>query len=254
MLSLLAKGVSSHVLKGQLREQKRLSYRLTLKDKPKGWINAFMIADMTKTWRATGLKCGGLNYFTLGDIKNGVSTRFQKDDPMYQAWLGGYIVECDNDKPWNVNDYCKLPEADQNKWLWHFGDETAAMHFGTPKFEKDIENNGFKGKLYSWTGSTHSDVGDKSTRLYTRGLMDGMAAIMNKIQPGLYLRGKNFVPRLSNGQQSYEETEIKGYFGIFEIAPKLKVVLYVCDSTTVGGLMSRLEGFIANNIVIEGQE
>lgn len=92
MLRLLAKIVGPRVLRQELDEQSRIGYKLSLKAKPKGWVGAFMLADMTKTWRKAGLRCSGLNYFTLGDIKNGLSTRFQKDNRMYQAWLGGYIV------------------------------------------------------------------------------------------------------------------------------------------------------------------
>lgn len=250
MLELLAQVMGPRVLRRMLGEQDRIGYKLSLKDSPKGWINAFMISDMTQTWQAANLKCNGLNYYTMGDIKDGLSTRFQKDDPMYQAWLGGYIVEYDSDKKRYVKDYCKLPEADQNKWLWHFGDRSADMRFNAPLFEKVVKNNGIEGKLYSWTGTTHTDVGSKSRSLYTRGLMDGMAAILNKINSNLSLKGSFFVPKLSKGVASYEPTELKGYFGVFEVSPKLAIVLYVCATDSFGEVKG-LEKLLTGNILIE---
>lgn len=125
------------------------------------------------------------------------------------------------------------------------------MRFGTPRFNKDIENNDVPGKLYSWRGHTHSDVGKRARRPYTRGLMDGMAEILNKIEPGLQLQGKNFVPRFGKQQPSYENIEIIGLFGIFEVAPKLKIVLYVCGTGELGNSTKQLEAFLFDNILIE---
>ncbi len=250
MLKLLAQVVGPKVLKRELVVQDRIGYKLSLKDSPKGWIKALMISNMTKTWQAANLRCNGLNYYTMGEIKNGLSTRFQKDSPMYQAWLGGYIVEYDSDKKRGIKEYCKLPEADQNKWLWHFGDRSAAMQFNAPVFVRSIKNNEIEGRLYSWTGTTHSDVGSKSSSLYTRGLMDGMAAILSKINPNLSLKGSFFVPKLNKGVPSYEPTELKGYFGVFELSPKLTIVLYVCGTDGFGGLKG-FEKFLLDNILIE---
>jgi hypothetical protein len=85
----------SRIAKNELKEQIRLGYRLSLNGKPEGFINGLMIADMSNTWRKAGINCKGLNYFTLGELRDGLSTRFIPDHDFYQAWLGGYLIDCD---------------------------------------------------------------------------------------------------------------------------------------------------------------
>jgi hypothetical protein len=116
MLSLLAKLLATRVLRNELRLQATIGYKLRFGDLPDEWLNGYMLADMTKTWHAYGLPIKGLNYFTLGTIKDGLSTRYMPNKPLYQAWLGGYIFTSEKPLDWNPQDYLKLCEADQKKW------------------------------------------------------------------------------------------------------------------------------------------
>jgi hypothetical protein len=225
MLRLLAHVFVPAVLNKALKHQKQIGYKLVFKDLPPEWINGFMLVDMTKTWQKFGLPISGLNYFTLGAIENGTSTRLQSNKQLYQAWLGGYIFTSTQVNDWEPKDFIKLCEADQKKWLSYYGDPSPKMEFDTPVKVKDILINNIPGQLYRWLGTTHSDVGKRSSKFYNRAVMDGMAYIMNRLNPNLMLKGSNFIP---SKKDSYEEVCISGYIAVMGINPKTKALLYVC--------------------------
>jgi len=228
MLRLLAPLVASQVLRRGLKHQNELGYKLEFKNLPLEWINGYALADMTTTWRNYGLPISGLNYFTLGSVKQGISTRFTPGERLYQAWLGGYIFRFDKPTSWKPKDYMKLAEADQKKWLWYYGAPAPRMDFGESHKVANLAMSGINGKLFAWTGITQSDVGVHSRSLHNRVVMDGMAYIMNRLTPNLRLQGKQFIPR--HEYQSYEELAISGYVAIMDIRPDTKAVLYVCMS------------------------
>ncbi len=238
-----------HVYKQALRRQKALGYRLSLKDSPPGWIDTLMLADMTKTFRAASLPVSGLNYFTLGSVEYGHSARFNPDNPHYQAWLGGYLVHFDQKPDWTPQDYFKLPEADQIKWLHHFGDPNPVMqfeHIGDPEL---IKNGDFTGRLHLWTGTTHADIGPGNRSFHTRTYMEGMAHVMNQTHPGLGLKGKNFIPGPSDA--AYEPLKLAGYLAIFELEPNLAAVLYVCGTGELVKNLRALEQLLKDHLVLE---
>jgi|GEM_PF-796674 len=242
--------IAARLLRRSQSRETALGYRLTLKNSPPGWINTLMLADMTKTFRTAGLPCSGLNYFTLGEVKVGLSKRFDPDDPHYQAWLGGYLVQFDEPAGWSDRAYFKLPEADQIKWLRHFGDPAPEMkfeHIGDPE---PIENNGFTGRALLWTGATHADLGPGNRSFHTRTYMEGMAQIMNQTHPGLGLKGKNFVPGPRN-EAAYEPVRLAGYLAIFELEPKIAAVLYVCGTSELVKNVHTLEKLLEDTLVLE---
>ncbi len=227
-LDSIAPPITRSILTRELRLQSELGYKFELTGHPAGWIDGFMLADMTKTWHAAGLAARGLNYFTLGAIEHGLSSRFIPESPYYQAWLGGYLVELESDETWSDQDYFRLPEADQNKWLWHFGDPSAAMRFDPRAATENLPGYGHPAKLIQWHGTTHSDVGARSRRVYARAVMAGMAAMMHQLNPHLTLHGAHFIPPSDSHRPSYTSLPLNGYLAIHDLAPRLKAIFYVC--------------------------
>ncbi len=227
MLKFLAPFIVPHVLQKAINLGKSIGYKMQFKNLPSDWINGYAMVDMTKTWHNYGLPIRGVNYFTLGDVQNGISSRFISEDKMYQAWLGGYIFTNDTPIDWNPQSYLKVAEADQKKWLWYYGVPNPKMDFGNLHKIEDLHINGISGQLYSWSGDTQSDVGYKSTNLYNQTMMEGMAYIMNQLNPHLHLEGRHFIPTAID-HPSYKKIILSGYIAIMNIGPKTKSLLYVC--------------------------
>jgi hypothetical protein len=247
VLKLLAPVVVPGILAKYQKLQQKIGYKLKFKNLPEDWINGYAMVDMTKTWTNYGLSIKGLNYFTLGNIKNGISTRFIPGGKMYQAWFGGYIFTDTSPINWTPENYLKVAEADQKKWLLYFGKSDPAMDFGELKKVKRLTNSGKQAELFSWSGTTNSDVGKRSNRLYNRAIMDGMAYIMNKNTPGLNLKGSNFIPKLPIGK-SYEELTIYGFIVIIDLTPNTKAMLYVCMSENSDDNVRYMEDLITKHI------
>jgi len=241
MLKAYARLRGRHTLEAELQEERRLGYRLKLIGKPNGFIDGLMLADMTKTFRKAGINCAGLNYFTLGEVTNDLSERFDTSSRFYQAWLGGYLIDCDH-RSWTIDDDVALSKADQERWLWHFGDPNPKMAFHKPQILEDIVISGYTAKLCYWSGDTHSDVGPHNHRLYTRLLMEGMAEMMNSLKPSLRLTGSNFLPRRS--ENSYPEMRIHGYHAIAELDNNRTMVMYVCATDKVSS--TELKRYFSN--------
>ena len=182
---------------------------------------------MTFTWHKYGLPISGLNYFTVGALDKGVTTRYSQTDDLYQSWLGGYVFQSKKPLHWHNDGYLKLAEADQRGWLRRFGAKSPEMNFGKLTDKEDLHIAGKKAVLYSWRGITRSDVGVSSHAILTKVMMDGMADMMNSLTPGLAVKGTNFIPPGSI-RAPYEELLISGYMILVSIDSKTKAVLYVC--------------------------
>ena len=64
--------------------ENEIGYKLVFTEIPDLWINGIMGCEMTRTWQKFGLKISkGANYFTVGRIENGVSSRFVSEKPQY---------------------------------------------------------------------------------------------------------------------------------------------------------------------------
>jgi hypothetical protein len=74
-------------------KEKRLGYQLEFKNIPRNWLQAKVVYEMDSVWKNEGLHAIGTNYFTIGCIENGLSSRFNPDSVYYQSWLGGYLVK-----------------------------------------------------------------------------------------------------------------------------------------------------------------
>ncbi|MBI2655561.1 hypothetical protein HYX06_04015 [Candidatus Woesearchaeota archaeon] len=204
-----------------------IGYRLTFRQIPDLWINGLMVCDMTNTWNTFGLKiCKGANYFTVGKVKDGVSSRFNFGEPQYQSWLGGYTVKLKEAGTWSLQDHLNLAVADQKSWLKRYGDPHPLCDMREEDFciIGSLKLRGYSGTLYGGDCITHSDVGDSydSTWLWLSAV--AMAVVFNMSNPSLSLRGSMLRPRTKG--KSYETLRLKGYIAIFDIDNDVKVVLY----------------------------
>ena len=200
------------------------------------------MVDLTFTWRAYGLPVRGLNYYTVGAIQDGVTTRYKEDSDLYQSWLGGYVFQSKKPITWHAKRYVKLAEADQKGWLERFGAPDPKMDFGTITEIEKLEVGGFPARLFSWNGVSKSDVGTSSHSIVTKVMMDGMAVMMNAMTPGLHVKGENFIPSAAK-RTPYEELMLSGYTIIVNINSHTKAVLYVCmvgDNEADRAVMKRL--------------
>ena len=247
MLKALTKYVSKAVLTTELAHQKKAGYRLEFHNLPESWLQGFALVDMTFTWRKYGLPIRGLNYFTVGALSNGTTSRFSTESSLYQSWLGGYIFQSKKPLHWHTDGYLRLAEADQKGWLRRFGSKSPEMNFGKLTDKEELTVAGKKAVLYSWQGITQSDVGASSHTILTKLMMDGMADMMNTLTPGLALEGENFIPPTA-ARTPFEELLISGYMILVNIDAHTKAVLYVCmvgDNKPDHQIMKRL---IKNNI------
>lgn len=211
--------------------EKKLGFRVELNHLEPDWINGVMIFDMTPIWRKHGIDAKGINYWTIGEVKNGLSSRFDPLSPYYQAWLGCYIVQFDKNREWGVQEHFSLGEADQKYWLKLYGD-TSPLTTTSNKAFKDlgkIEISGFSGKIYEGAAKSHSDVGLGNKRTFLHLLMSACANIMNFSNKSLTLIGRNFIPIQikDNKIDSYQKIYLKGYFAIIKLDDKTRAVLYV---------------------------
>lgn len=227
MLKTLTNIVARLILNNELSIQRQTGYKLEFNNLPSDWINGHALVDMTFTWHQYGLPITGLNYFTVGALEDGVTSRYSETSDLYQAWLGGYIFRSKKPLHWHNDGYLRLAEADQKGWLRRFGAKSPEMNFGKLTDKEEISVAGKKAVLYSWRGITHSDVGVSTQGLLTTIMMDGMADMMNVMTPGLKLEGKNFIPPTPD-RVPFEELLISGYMILVNIDSKTKAVLYVC--------------------------
>ncbi len=208
--------------------EKKIGFRLIFRDIPECYINGCMRWDMTKIWKKFGLDVeAGANYWTIGNIVNGISSRFDRNASEYQSWLGGYTVKFSSGQEWTLEDHFKLAIADQNSWLGTHGDpEPMTITEGWKFTPVDrISLDQYVGTLYEGGCTTHSDVGNNYNKpwLYLESL--SIAALINFFNPSLRLKSKMMRPKEINNNP-YEALKLRGYVAIFDVGENVKVVLY----------------------------
>lgn len=210
--------------------EKKLGYRLKLNNLSPGWINGVVIFDMTPVWKKAGMDATGVNYFTIGHIENGLSSRFNQNSPYYQAWLSGYVVRFAKPKKWTIEDHLSLGEADQKNWLSFCGDPDPVAEVDYRKFQKlgRLKTVDFEGALYKGIIWSHTDVG-KRKRISTFPLiMVGMAYFFNQSNHKLKVTSDNLMPKWITDSllESFQGVCLKGYGVIVDITETIKAVLY----------------------------
>ena len=210
------------------KTEKKIGYRLVLRNIPDRYINGWVACNMTTTWKRFGLDIEkGANYFTMGKVVSGLSSRFDREFPEYQSWLGGYTVRLSQGTSWTAEDHFKLAIADQNSWLrkW-YGDPKPMTVIEGWKFTPidTIRIGQYSGTLSEFGCTTHSDVGNghKTIRMYLASIF--MTALFNFSNPNLHLKASSFRPKASDNP--YEILKLPGYIAIFDIEKNAKVVLY----------------------------
>lgn len=211
-------------------KEKRLGYQIVFKNLSKNWLPAKVIYEMDNVWKREGLEAVGMNYFTIGAIENGLSSRFNPHSLYYQSWLGGYVVRFSEKRNWEINDHFRLGEADQKNWLRIYGNKNPIVDIDYKHAEKlgSIEISGFKGHLYKGNIYSDTDVGREKISLFNRLQISGLAVYFNKTNKNLYLASKNFIPNWTeeNLLTSYQKVQLKGYIAILNISNSIKAVLY----------------------------
>lgn len=210
------------------KTEKKIGYRLILDNIPDRYINGWVACDMTTTWKRFGLDIEkGANYFTMGKVVSGLSSRFDRKFPEYQSWLGGYTVRLSEGTPWTAEDHFKLAIADQNSWLkkWYNDPKPMTVIEGW-KFTliDTIRIGQHSGTLYEFGCTTQSDVGNgrKTINMYLASIF--MTALFNFSNPNLHLKASSFRPKASDNP--YEILKLPGYIAIFDVGKNVKVVLY----------------------------
>jgi hypothetical protein len=221
----------SHIYSWHIKSlEKRIGYHVEFTHIPDTWINSWMTFDMKKSWAKHGIHARGVNYFTMGSLKSDISSRFIHTEKQYQSWLGGYLVQFEEEKDFTLQDHLNLAIADQKNWLEDFGDPDPFIkmpHESAAK-EEDVQWGNYRGKLYEFRGGiSHSDEGNKTSNLHNRIIMNLMAAMFNHRNTGLKLRGRNFIFDDKTGfYDNYETVTLRGYIAIIDLDPATKLVLY----------------------------
>jgi len=163
MLETIAEWVCTFIFLPHIQKiERRIGHRLKFRDIPNRFIDGIVPWDMTALWRRFGLDIeAGANYWTIGRVLNGIASRYDRNAPEYQAWLGGYTVKLPPGHSWTPEDHVKLAIADQQSWLNTYGDPSplASVEGWTFVPRGAIQNGQYSGTLYETGGMTHSDVG-----------------------------------------------------------------------------------------------
>jgi len=209
------------------RAEHKIGYKLVFHDIPPCYINGWVSWDMTGTFKRFGLDIeAGANYWTMGKIVRGDSSRYDRNATEYESWLGGYVVRLAAGQTWTVEDHFKLAIADQNSWLKTYGDPNPTTDSLGRRFTtvETIRSGNYPGTIYKWDCATDSDVGNRDNTLRLRLESIVMAALFNFSNPSLHLRGEELRPKAF--RKTYEPLRLHGYIAIFDVEKNVKVVLY----------------------------
>lgn len=228
MTQTILQKIVNYIFKPKFHKfEDKIGYKLSFHNIPKSFIDGLVEWDMTSTFKKFGLNVlEGADYWTIGHIIDGISSRFDRNAPEYQSWLGGYIVKLVSNQTWTKEDHFKLAIADQNSWLHTYGDPNPMTSTEGWKFNEvsPINAGQYLGILYEFGCTTHSDVGNGHKPKKFLIETDVMADLLNLSNPKLNIKGKMLRPRVS--EKNYEILKLRGYIGIFDVEEKVKVVLY----------------------------
>jgi hypothetical protein len=249
MSKTILQKLTKYVFKPKLQKSENtIGYKLYFRNIPERFVNGLVEWDLTETFKKFGLNVEeGLDYWTLGHIVNGISSRFDRNMSEYQSWLGGYIIKLPFKQSWTVEDHFKLAIADQNNWLHTYGDVSPMTTIEGYKFKKlgAITSGQNSGILYQGECVTHSDVGRGKKSIKFDFETDVMADLFNLSNPELKIEGKMLRSQASD--QSYEILKLRGYIAIFNVEENIKVVLY-----GNGAIVSQKDGDIDTFEIIKG--
>ena len=205
--------------------ERGIGYKFVFHNIPSFYINGWVSCDMTKTWRHLNV-VKGANYFTMGKLIKGESSRFERGTVEYQSWFGAYTLKLKSKGNWTTKDHFNLAIADQNNWLKWYGDEKPATSVKgwNPIEISKVRMGGYSGSLYEFGCDTFSDVGRANNTIKLWLASAWMAAWFNLSNSHLRITGRELRPRAS--KINYEKLKLKGYIAIFDLPENVKVVVY----------------------------
>jgi hypothetical protein len=206
--------------------EKHLGYGLRFRRIPAAWIQGCASFDLTSSWQAAGLNVTGIDYFTVGTVVRGRSTRFDSNAETFQSWIGGYLVRLNEDRPYTIQEHLNLAVVDQVNWLRHCGDPSPVCDLSVGGFQSAGKANisGYHGTVYVGGGYSHTDIGSGTQRtwLHVAAGVLAMAFNGNGAQPRV--KAANLMPAAT--EVSYVRIFLKGIIIIVEIQPRVHAVLY----------------------------
>lgn len=208
-------------------KERRLGYRLRFDNLSNHWILGTMISDMDFVWKRFSISARGINFFTIGKIEKGISTRFIPTSPYFQSWLGGYIVRFTDRREWTAKDHFKLAEADQKEWLSFYGDNEMFVETVDSKLLGKVDLGDFQGDLYYGKIMSDIEVGDKKPVLLPFTLAV-ITSIMSKRSFGQKVSYKNLLPQYTKDfpLNPFQKVLLEGYIIIISLDSKTKAVIY----------------------------
>jgi len=231
IINFLIKACAGFVYSGVKNREKQLGYKIVFPKLSPHWIDGTVLYDMTSIWKKAGLNAIGVNYFTIGELKNEISTRFDPESSYYQAWLGGYLVKFTNPYEWSLEDHYKLAIADQKNWLKVFGDKKpfVEIDYKSAKAIEKITIAGYKGKLYEGGIWSDTDMGNGNNNFFLTVGMKAMSYWFEKNNPRLSLFDQQLFPKWNKNQllDSYQKIYLFGYCAIVEVTNTVKAILYI---------------------------
>lgn len=204
----------------------KLGYKLIFPRIPKIWVNGLVKLDLTRRWRKFGLEVTGVDYFTIGAIRDDVSTRFDENAKQYQSWLGAYLVRFSTRKHRTFQDYLDLAVVDQYDWLKHYGDRSPICSLKKSNFHRVGTTNisGYKAQIFKGGGLSDSDVGPRSRGVWLLIVAKFLATMFNLSNHNLGSTSKNFIPQ--RRKRNYPSVYLFGYVLVVELESDVVVVLY----------------------------
>lgn len=142
--------------------------RVVFDSLPAGWV-VDQLNEMDPIWQPLGAR--GMNYYSFGAPvpPDPYATRSDPLSPLYQAWLGAYVVVGALDSAsadsaalqqhWVV----ALTERDQQAWLAGMGDPSPVAQAVLPLRRSEIRIAGAMRTLYVGEMRTHSDLSQGGT-------------------------------------------------------------------------------------------
>ncbi len=207
--------------------EKKIGYHIEFSHIPNTWINGLVRRNIGPSWKKHGINALGVNHWTIGAIKNGISSRYDRESKQYQSWIGAYLVKFKDDSIFAAQNHFDLAIADQKNWLKVFGDKNPCMSMSEKSISnsKPIKIGGYLGKILTFSGGkSHSDVGSRSNNLVSKIIMIFMSILFKRSTPSLHINYKNLLPIDNN--TNYEAVILKGYIAIIPLDKNTYAVLY----------------------------
>ncbi|MGB7212326.1 MAG: hypothetical protein WBC97_06810 [Gemmatimonadales bacterium] len=136
---------------------------------PAEWI--VQQSPMDEIWKPLGM--GGVNYFAFGGpvTPNNFAARSDPASPLYQAWLGAYVVVGGLDSASAADEarqgelITHLAQYDQRAWLAAMGDSAPVAELVGPLRRSQVVIDGGVRSLFVGNMRSHSDLSVATTPL-----------------------------------------------------------------------------------------